>query len=155
METVTVGPDEAERVVDELWLPLAREMAALDEYNALTDAPRADAIEFRRRKLADDATFLRIAVVDGEWVGYVQATYRPSPPVFARGDELGINELWVAPGHREQGIAGELLDRAEAWGRERGAERVGLHVNVDNEAARAMYADRGYDSRRCYLDRSL
>lgn len=148
-------PAEAERVVDELWFPLAREMAALDDHNALADDPRPDAIEYRRQRLVDDATCLRVAVVDGEWVGYVQATYRESPPVFARGDALHVDELWVAPDHRGHGIATELLDRAEDWGRKRGAERVALHVNVDNESARELYAERGYDTRRLYLDRPL
>lgn len=149
------GPDEAERVVDELWIPLSHEMGAVDSYNELADKFRDAAVEYRREKLAAEDTFIRVAAVDGEWVGYVQATFEESPPVFARGPDLHVNELWVAESERGQAVASRLLDAAEAWGRERGAERVGLHVNVANEAARGLYESRGYETRRLYVDREL
>lgn len=69
--------------------------------------------------------------------------------------ERVVDELWVDPAHRGNGIASALLDRAEDWGRERGAERATLHVDVDNESARALYVARGYDTRRLSLDTSL
>lgn len=155
MDLLAPAPEDAERVVDELWLPLARDMAELDAYNELAEEFRPVAVEHRRETLADDDTFLRVAVEDGEWLGYVQATVAESPPVFARGEELRVNELWVAERARGTGIASRLLDRAEICGRERGAERAGLHVNVANEAARSLYESRGYETRRLYVDRPL
>lgn len=46
------GPDDAERVVDDLWTPLSHEMAAVDAYNELAEEFRDAAVEYRRQKLA-------------------------------------------------------------------------------------------------------
>lgn len=155
MEFVAPEPDDAERVVEELWLPLAREMADIDPYNELAEDVRSDAVTYRRRKLSDPDVFVRVAADAGEWVGYVQATFAPSPPVFDRGDAVDVNELWVAPERRGEGLARELMARAESWGRERGAERARLSVNADNEAGRSLYESLGYEVRRLRMDRGL
>lgn len=149
------SPDEAERVVEELWLPLAASMADLDGYNALAPDAREAAIPYRRDLLAADDALCRVATAGDAWVGYVQAVASESPPVFARGDGVHVEELWVEPDHRGEGHATALMDAVAAWGRERGAERVSLSVNADNERAREFYASRGFDTRRLRLDRDL
>jgi ribosomal-protein-alanine N-acetyltransferase len=60
------------------------------------------------------------------------------------GTDCEIVSLGVAPGRRRAGIGSALLDRVFAEARLRGAERVVLEVAVDNNAARALYAARGF-----------
>jgi GNAT superfamily N-acetyltransferase len=144
--------------VDDCYLPFAREMAEMDEYNALVDEKRVreSNVAYRRDQLAKSDT--RIWVAEGEsgaLAGYVCASVKDSPPIFARGATLSVAELYVRPEHRGEGVAGDLLDRAAAWGEERGCERLGLSVNAGNDRARAFYENRGLSVRRLKLDRPL
>jgi ribosomal protein S18 acetylase RimI-like enzyme len=63
------------------------------------------------------------------------------------GTELGVPELqdvYVAPARRRQGIATALTRAAERLVAERGHERCSLSVGVANEAARRLYERLGY-----------
>lgn len=146
------------------WLDFASEMAELDPYNELADGDlRAAQDEYRREALADEDQRILVAVAgdaidatgDAGLAGYITAERKESPPVFARGARLNVGELFVREPHRGRGLADRLLDRAVAWGRERGCERVSLSVNVDNERARAFYERHGFEPRRLKLDRAL
>lgn len=61
-----------------------------------------------------------------------------------------ILNLLVHPGHRRQGLARHLLATSLKRAGERGIERLCLDVNVNNSAARALYARFGFseDGRR-------
>lgn len=60
------------------------------------------------------------------------------------GTECEIVSLGVVQGCRRAGIGSVLLDWVCSEARRRGAERVVLDVAVDNDAARALYAARGF-----------
>jgi len=154
---VTVRPiaaDEVEALVDDCWLPFAEEMAALDEYNALVDDPRPAAVAYRRERFEDDESATFVAD-DGGLAGYVAVNVSESAPVFSRGPTGQIGEVYVRPEHRGKGVATALLDRAHEWAADQGCERTALSVNVDNDAARSLYAESGYAPRRLKLDRPL
>jgi GNAT superfamily N-acetyltransferase len=151
---------EVERLVEEFWLPFAREMAEVDDYNELVDeeVAREHGVSYRHEGLADDDSRVWVAEREQEreaWLGYVRASVSGSPPVFARGPTLRVGELYVVPGARGEGVADELLARATDWGEERGCERVGLSVNAENDRARAFYDRKGFETRRLKLDRPL
>lgn len=59
------------------------------------------------------------------------------------GDWLGLHGLDVAPTRRRHGLGSLVLGELLAWGAERGARTVWLHVETDNEQARALYAGLG------------
>jgi ribosomal-protein-alanine N-acetyltransferase len=63
---------------------------------------------------------------------------------LALGEEAEIVSLGVLPDHRRCGIGSAILDAVCGEARVRGAERVVLEVALDNEAARALYAGRGF-----------
>lgn len=71
-------------------------------------------------------------------------------------DEGEIANIATDPSVRRQGVAGRLLDEALAAADAEGAESVYLEVRVSNEAARALYASRGFRQagrRRGYYDK--
>lgn len=155
MQVREVAPGEVERLVEELWLPFAREMEAIESHDALADEEtvRAEAVEYRRERLDDDdvATYV-VDAGDGErrdggaeLIAYAEAEVRASPPVFERGDECYVHGVYVVPDHRGAGIAEDLMARIEEWGRERGCEYATLDVHPDNAAAKSLYDDRGYE----------
>ena len=54
-----------------------------------------------------------------------------------------LQYLYVAPPHRRNGIASELLTLLAGWFTERDASRVCVDVEPDNATARTFYACRG------------
>ncbi|NHN41440.1 GNAT family N-acetyltransferase [Halorubellus sp. JP-L1] len=104
--------------------------------DALADPTIGDAAAVAAGTLDDSARF----------AGYAYAELGDSPPVFARGDPVTVLELYVRPEYRGDGLATDLLDTVESWGREHGRERVELHVHARNDAANGLYEVRGYET---------
>lgn|GEM_PF-928583 len=72
---------------------------------------------------------------------------------FARVLALAVDEL-----HRRRGIGRALLDRAEAWARERGCTDIEVASHRDRADAQAFYAAHGYEdvcNRSARFKRSL
>ena len=58
--------------------------------------------------------------------------------------QLEVLSLFVTPSHRGMGIAQDLMNMLESWGRTRGAKRVILDVEAGNGRAGVFYAHIGY-----------
>ena len=83
-------------------------------------------------------------------LGYVVAWFA--------ADEGEIANLAVREPTRRQGIGASLLDAALDEGRRRGAKNMYLEVRESNEAARRLYASRGFEEvgrRRGYYKRPV
>jgi GNAT superfamily N-acetyltransferase len=84
----------------------------------------------------------------GELVGYLIAVF-----VFSfeyQGLVAEIDEFFVRPQARSQGIGAALLDFAESGVSESGCTWVQLQLGTANRAARAFYRRRGYAERSDY-----
>ena len=53
--------------------------------------------------------------------------------------------MWVAPARRGDGTAGELVERVVEWARTRGAKRVCLSVEGNNDRAARLYERCGFE----------
>ena len=88
---------------------------------------------------AEGSTYL-IAWEDDEPVGHAHIAWRDT--------HLGLPEIqdvYVSPDRRRQGIATLLTEAAEAAARTRGCARMSLSVSADgNPAARSLYERLGY-----------
>jgi ribosomal protein S18 acetylase RimI-like enzyme len=63
----------------------------------------------------------------------------------AREDSLYIDALATDSAHRRRGAARILLEEAEREALELGLKAVTLDTTLDNDVARALYADAGFD----------
>ncbi len=96
-----------------------------------------------------------IAFVGDMPVGYLLGVY-----VFSL-EHLGltaeIDEFFVQPQHRGQGIGVDLLKVAELAFINAGCTNVSLQLSRDNDSARAFYHRHGYTERSAYelLDKML
>lgn len=96
-----------------------------------------------------------IATLDGTAIGYLLAVY-----VFSL-EHLGltaeIDELFVTPSRRAQGVGAQLLDAAESEFAQVGCTNVSLQVARDNDAARTFYHRHTYSDRDRFslLDKTL
>jgi ribosomal protein S18 acetylase RimI-like enzyme len=91
-------------------------------------------------RLGQAGTYL-VAWASGDPIGHAFLAWK--------GTKLGLPELqdvFVAPGRRRQGVGAELTRAAEEEARRRGADRISLSVGIANEAARALYEQLGYRS---------
>lgn len=55
-----------------------------------------------------------------------------------------LEDLWVRPSRRREGIGSAILDAVEDAAREGRAEHLGLAVAVENKGARRLYSQHGY-----------
>ena len=55
-----------------------------------------------------------------------------------------LNDLFVERSHRKNGIARQLLQRAEQHALDTGAVRIALATQIDNRAAKHLYEKLGY-----------
>ncbi|MGA2569073.1 MAG: N-acetyltransferase [Terracidiphilus sp.] len=83
-----------------------------------------------------------IAEENAELAGFAIVVWEKAPAKEPRA--AYIETVEVAPGHRERGVAGELLHRVEDSARAAGAEAIWLHVDAENTAAVRLYERRGY-----------
>lgn len=144
MQIRPVDPDEIEALVDQLWVPLAEEMERVNSYHALTDDAREKVLAYKRDLVESDEARTLVAVESGTLLGYVSAEVQPSAPIFRRGDDLYVSEVYVDEDHRRGGIGSDLLDAIAAWGREKGCETASVDVDVANAAARDLYEAIGF-----------
>ncbi len=78
----------------------------------------------------------------GAAVGFTQLY--PSFSSASAARILVLNDLFVAPPARRQGLGAALLDAAASFGRAAGAVRLTLSTEVTNEAAQTLYEAEGW-----------
>lgn len=121
------------RVVAELLDAFNREFA--------TPTPGLDILTTRLRTLLAGAAV--VAFVSGEPpVAVALMTLRPN--VWYDGPVALLDELYVAPALRGQGIGSALLALVEATAQQRGAELLEVNVDGDDTDARRFYERHGY-----------
>lgn len=156
MDIVEADVSDAERLVDDLWIPLAREMEEVSEFNRLADeGVRSDAVKYFTDRLRKDKHSFLIAKIDGEYAGFVSVEERSARPVFERDMYGHIHELFVAKGFRRQGIASELLDAVEELCREKDYDMIRLSVNVRNDSAQELYRENRFYAERTMMVKDL
>jgi GNAT superfamily N-acetyltransferase len=101
-----------------------------------------------RQYLSEQAAGTRtcfVAIVDGQFAGYVTVNWRPSYSGFSEMNIPEIQDLNILRQFRKQGIASHLLDRAEAEVvRISGVVGIGVGLHPGYNAAQRLYVRRGY-----------
>jgi ribosomal protein S18 acetylase RimI-like enzyme len=75
------------------------------------------------------------------------ALFRLRPSLWAKAGDAYLEELYVVPEHRRQGIGRALLNAAINSAREAGANHFELTTGEDDTEARALYESRGFTNR--------
>ena len=151
-------PDDADAIVS-LYMETASYHADLapERYTV----PQAE--DLRRQLLSAEASgaslFLALAEDDeGKTVGVVVASVSAAPDeglMRTRGPLLGISDIVVTKTCRGRGYGRQLLQAAEAWGREQGAREASLGVDPLNQSALRFYDQAGFHSVRQELRKPL
>jgi ribosomal protein S18 acetylase RimI-like enzyme len=150
--SVTIEPPDASQAGElaELWTSLAAGQRAYGSH-IKAEANTAQIHQSILRHITADR--LLIARSD-ELRGFVMFSLEQGS--FEQDVRRGfVENLYVRPPDRNDGIGSALLDAAERALRDRGAETVALNVMADNEDARRFYRRHGYDPYRVELEKSL
>ena len=75
------------------------------------------------------------------------ALFRIRPSLWSKAGDVYLEELYVVPEHRGEGIGGALLDAAMGAARKSGADHFELTTGETDTAARALYESRGMTNR--------
>ncbi|MFB6143330.1 MAG: GNAT family N-acetyltransferase [Halorientalis sp.] len=157
MRVESPSPGETEAIAD-LWVALAREqqchgarLAAEPNRDAVAEtvarAVVADGVRVARAEEDDDAPA-------GELLGFVM--FGPDTSGLETTMTGGtVENVYVRPSFREQGIGSALLEAAEEALAARGVDVVELEALAANEAARRFYRRHGYEPHRVRMDRTL
>lgn len=86
----------------------------------------------------DDVGISLVAEDEGLIVGFLSG--------MAGVDEFHLHNIAVHPDFRERGIGRGLVEAAESLCRQRGFQRILLEVRKDNEVARRLYLDLGFEA---------
>lgn len=62
------------------------------------------------------------------------------------GLDCMLTEIFVSPALRGRGVAGKLLEQAEAFAKQGGAAAMSLAVRPENRSARQLYERRGFEA---------
>ena len=116
------------------------------DFNEEFDEP-APAVQVTAERVAehikrDHSTFL--VVGDGP-DGFAQVRYRPS--LYVDGLEAHLQELYVVPALRGQGLGRILLDATLEEARAQGAGYIDLGTSEDDKVAMALYESAGFTNR--------
>jgi GNAT superfamily N-acetyltransferase len=134
--------------------------ALLHDFNAEFDTPTPGVAVLAARLRALLATDATIALLAGEASGVALITLRPN--VWYDGSVALLDELYVRPDLRGNGIGTDLLRRACDVVRERGARLFEVNVDEGDTGARRFYERHGFinvppgrSDRMLYYEREL
>ena len=133
----------------ELWVALAAEQRD-HRTHILPERNRSQIRDTLHRHAVTGGAF--VARAAGDIVGFV--TFEYASDAFETDVERGVvQNLYVRPERRNDGIGRALLERAERELTENGVDVVTVEAMAANEAARRFYRRQGYDPHRITLEK--
>src|SRR3954467_5100158 len=106
--------------------------------------PGVEMLEERYGELIRNKEMIVLLVGDGP-DGFAQLRFRPW--VYSAGLHSYLEELYVVPGLRGNGLGRALLEAAMETARGEGAEQMELGTSEDDTAARGLYESAGFTNR--------
>ena len=118
----------------------------LHDFNPEFDdpTPGVEALTERARQLLAEGEMT--VLLGGERSDGI-ALFRLRPAIWNQGLDAYLEELYVAPQRRGEGIGRALLEATMDAAREAGAVRIDLGTSVDDTAAIALYESCGFTNR--------
>jgi ribosomal protein S18 acetylase RimI-like enzyme len=139
----------------ELWVDLAADQRTHGSH-LLAAANRASIRESLAQRIVSGGVFVAREEDgdDSDVLGFV--TFYPESGGYEQDTDRGVVEnLYVIPERRGEGIGSDLLPAAEDALAEGGMEAITLDAMATNERARRFYRRHGYEPHRVELERRL
>ena len=88
-------------------------------------------------------------------IGLVRATLWKESGMVKTVKVVCLDDVYVVPEYRRDGIATKLFEAVEQWAREQGAARLELHTWDFNQGAIALYRAMGMTPQRYVFEKKL
>jgi GNAT superfamily N-acetyltransferase len=111
-------------------------------YGQHSDITAARAFLEERQRLEQSALFLAVDSTTGIGAGFTQL-YPTFSSISMRHSWI-LNDLFVMPEYRGQGLGRKLLEAARQYARDTGAKGLSLSTAIDNQTAQKLYESFGY-----------
>ena len=108
----------------------------LDFYD-VTLTPEVTTATWTRLMDPDSPMKMRLAVLDGNPVGFAIHLHHPS--TWVMGEDCYLEDLFLAPEARGKGLGRALIDDLITLARARGWHRLYWHTDEENATARKLY----------------
>lgn len=148
-------PQEARKITEKLWKPLAEEMEEVSDYNELSDEAFEKSLNHRKENLESEDRLCLLAEEDTELTGLIVASIKEPAPIFKRSRYAKVHEIFVKPDHRSQGVASQLFEKMEEWAERKDCEAVELSVDRPNKKAINFYEKLGMEEVRKIMRKKL
>lgn len=149
MDILVPATDDADTLV-ELWLDLADGQRSYGS-RLLT---HENSERIRKSILYHIVNETLLVAVDDSIQGFVM--FSTEDGGYAQDRNRGVIEnLYVRPQYRNDGVGSELLAAAEARLTDRGVDTISLEVLATNDRGREFYARHGYEPHRLELEKSV
>jgi GNAT superfamily N-acetyltransferase len=133
--------------LDAVWDELTGLFLALNEYHSpwISRKLRGDwEARWRDYIKPGPERLILLARQDGEAIAYLTTIVRHGFGLFDEVTAL-IDDAYVKEAYRRDGVGSLMLQRSEAWSRERGATELRLNVNPSNEIGLGFWRKAGFD----------
>ena len=94
--------------------------------------------------LSNPNLYVYAALYNEKLVGWISIIYMPKIGKLNGLGHLYIDELWVEPTYRNQGIAGNLMKKSDELLHSTASAGIRLYVNADNPNAKGLYEKCGF-----------
>jgi len=136
-----------------LWVALVADQRAHGTH-LLPEANRAAARDVLSQYVATDRVFVARSPDGSAPIGFVM--HHVENGFYTEDDSRGVvDNIYVEPAYRGQGVGSRLLDAAERALGEAGAGVLAISVMAANERARELYEERGYGLHRHVLEKPV
>jgi ribosomal protein S18 acetylase RimI-like enzyme len=138
-------------MVESLTATLTPERLAVSEPASLMNDARKDFDRFHYHTQKPDKAIL--AWRGGRRIGFVWITM--NMPVHEDEKSAWLLDVYVVPELRGQGLARDLMRKAEEWAVSQGAKEVWLNVGGGNQKALSLYESQGFHVETMHLCKKL
>lgn len=90
-------------------------------------------------ELSNPNLFIYAVEVERRFVGWISLIYIPKVGKYKGYGHIYVDELWIHSSYRRNGLAYELMKKAEILNQEKCATGIRLYVNTDNTNAKKLY----------------
>ena len=90
-------------------------------------------------ELNNSNLYIYAVVIESRMVGWISLIYLLKVGKFGRKGHIYIDELWIHPLYRRNGLAKELMKKADEIAKTLDLTGIRLYVNITNQEAKELY----------------
>ncbi|MDF2611539.1 MAG: Acetyltransferase family [Lachnospiraceae bacterium] len=97
-----------------------------------------------KTELANCNLYIYAIEIEAIFVGWISLIYLPKVGKYNGHGHIYVDELWMEPSFRNNGLARALMAKADDVAKELKATGIRLYVNEENPTAQKLYKRCGY-----------